>query len=452
MIELREKGGGSQNIEQRDRQRNKIQKEIRFKKEGGNLMRSRIPFIVAGLILMLVFLVVACAKKTPTPTATPTAPPPHPPIKIGQLVPFTGDLSFIGRPFAFAAKMAAEDVNAAGGVLGRKIEILAEDTATETKTAIDALHKLIEIEKVQAIVGPPTSFNSMAAIDIIKMNKVLMISGSATSPDLTAVDDDDFYFRTAPSDALQGAAIAILAWNKGYRTANVIARDDAYGRGLARVFTNTFEKLGGKVLVTVIYDPKAPDYSGYVAKVSSKPADLIQVNALMEDGTRLFRKFRDAGLMKKYKFLVCEGVQDPKIPQEVGIDVMVGIGGATPYPRGSETWVKTFTQRFGEAPAAYEANVYDNVILIALATQKAGKYEGTAIRDNLRDVANPPGQAVTDVAEALSLVKEGKDINYQGVGGEITFDEHGDVSVRKARVWEYDEEGNYKFTGEIEVK
>lgn len=414
-------------------------------------MKNRVLLIALALVLILVPVWAACVKVTPTPTPAPT-PTPKPPIKIGQLVPFTGDLSFIGKPFNFAAKMAAEDINVAGGVLGRQVEIVAEDTATETKTGVDALERLIKIHKVQAVVGPPTSFNSMAAIDIIKRNKVLMISGSATSPDLTTVDDDDFYFRTAPSDALQGAAIAILARNKGYKTANVIARDDAYGRGLARVFTETFERLGGKVLVTVIYDPKAPDYSGYVAKVSSEPADLIQVDALMEDGVRLFKKFRDTGVIEEYEFLVCEGVQDPKIPQEVGLDVMVGVGGATPYPKGSEAWVERFTKGYGEPPAAYEANVYDNVILVALATQKAGRYDGTAIRDNLRDVANPPGQEVTDVAEALKLVKEGKDINYQGVGGEITFDEFGDVSVPKARIWEYDEEGKYKFIGEIEVK
>ena len=89
--------------------------------------------------------------------------------------------------------------------------------------------------------------------------------------------------------------------------------------------------------------------------------------------------------------------------------------------------------------------------MLALAIERAGVYDGTAIRDNLRAVANPPGVEVTDVAEALRLVREGAEINYQGAGGEITFDEFGDVFMKAARVWEYDEEGQYSYIREIEI-
>ena len=372
-------------------------------------------------------------------------------IKIGHLVTFTGFLSFIGEPFNNAGIMAVEDINAAGGVLGAEVEVIAEDTATDPKTGVDAIEKLIKIDKVQAVVGGVTSGTSIAVVPKLALNKVPMISPSATSPDLTEIEDDDFYFRTSPSDTLQAAAIAILAWEKGFRTANVISRDDAYGRGLGRVFTETFEELGGEVLVSVIYDAAAPDYSGYVAEVSSKPADLIQVNALMEDSCMLFKLFYDMGVTEEYEFLVCEGVQDPGIPQEVGVDIMVGVGGATPYPVGTGTFLEDFLERFGEEASAYEANVYDSFVLLALAIERAGVYDGTAIRDNLRAVANPPGVEVTNVAEALKLVRDGKDINYQGAGGKITFDEFGDVFMKAARVWEYDEEGQYKFIREIEV-
>ena len=372
-------------------------------------------------------------------------------IKIGHLVPLTGDLSFIGEPFNNAGILAVEHINAAGGVLGAEVELIAEDTATDPKTGVDAIEKLIKIDKVQAIVGGVTSGTSIAVVPKLAANKVPMISPSATAPDLTEIEDDDFFFRTSPADTLQAAAIAILAWEKGYRTANTICRDDPYGRGLSRVFTETFEELGGEVLVSVIYDPKAPDLSGYVAEVSSEPADVIQVNALMEDSVILFKKFHETGVTEEYEFLVCEGVQNPEIPQEVGVDVMVGVGGATPYPAESGTFPADFEARWGEPPFAYEANVYDNFILLALAIERAGVYDGTAIRDNLRAVANPPGIEVTDVAEALRLVREGEEINYQGAGGKITFDDYGDVFMKAARVWEYDEEGQYSYIREIEI-
>lgn len=379
------------------------------------------------------------------------APAPPEKIKIGHLVPLTGDLSFIGEPFNNAGILAVEHINAAGGVLGVEVELIAADTATDPKTGVDAVEKLIKIDKVQAIVGGVTSGTSIAVVPKLAVNKVPMISPSATAPDLTEIEDDDFFFRTSPADTLQAAAIAILAWEKGYRTANVICRDDAYGRGLGRVFTEKFEELGGEVLVSVIYDPKAPDFSGYVVEVSSEPADVIQVNALMEDSCMLFKLFHSMGVMEEYEFLVCEGVQNPEIPQEVGVDIMVGIGGATPYPAEAGMFPADFEARWGVAPFAYEANVYDNFILLALATEKAGVYDGTAIRDNLRAVANPPGEEVTDVAEALRLVREGVEINYQGAGGKITFDDFGDVFMKAARVWEYDEEGNYSYIREIEI-
>ena len=419
---------------------------------------------IIGIALVLVLalalpLMTACPAPPPPPPAeeeeAPPPPPPPPPpekIKIGHLVPLTGFLSFIGEPFANAGTLAAEHINAAGGVLGAEIEVIVEDTATDPKTGVDAVEKLIKIDKVQAIVGGVTSGTSIAVVPKLALNKVPMISPSATAADLTEIEDDDFYFRTSPADTLQAAAIAILAWDKGYRTANTICRDDAYGRGLSSIFTAKFEELGGEVLVSVIYDATAPDYSGYVTEVSSVPADVIQVNALMEDSCILFKLFHDMGVMEEYEFLVCEGVQDPGIPETVGVDIMVGVGGATPYPAERGTFPADFEARWGEPPFAYEANVYDNFVLLALAIERAGVYEGTAIRDNLRAVANPPGDEVTGVLAALTLIREGVEINYQGCGGEITFDEFGDVFMKAARVWEYDEEGMYKFIGEIVVE
>ncbi len=368
-------------------------------------------------------------------------------VKIGHLVTFTGDLSFIGVPWENSSKLAVDGINAAGGVLGGDVEVIAEDTATESKSAVDATEKLIKIDKVRAISGASSTFGSMAVYKKAAMNKVLMISPSATAATLTPIDDDDFFFRTCPSDTLQAAALGKLAWEKEYRTVNVISRNDDYGIGLEKVFTETFEGLGGKVPVKVRYDPKAPDYSGYLTEVSSKSADVILLNGLMEDGTRMLKKAHGMGVTESFKFLLNEGVQNPEIPGKVGIEVTAGMGGATPYPAKAGAFPEDYEARFGEEPMAYCANVYDNFNLIALATQKAGKYDGTAIRDNLRDVANPPGVEVTDIAEALKLVREGKEINYQGAGGEITFDENGDIIMKVARVWKYNEEGMLVYTG-----
>jgi len=409
-------------------------------------MKRKSVFILVGsfcLILMLAALPFKDAHSAPSPSEEP--------IKLGHIIPFTGDLSFVGEAWEMATILAVEHINAAGGVLGRDIEVIFEDSGTDARAAVDALEKLITIDGVQGLGGGTASFEAMASYPKLKLNKVVMISPSATSPALTGIDDDDFFFRLSPSDTLQAGAMAILAWDKGHRTANVISRNDDYGLGLEKVFINTFEELGGEIPVEVRYDPKAPDLSSYIIEISREPADVIVVNSLMEDGVRLFRKMHTRGITGEYDFIVCEGVQAPGIPVEVGPHIMEGVGGATPYPIGSGTFIEDFIERWGEEPFAYEANVYDAFILFALAIEKAGEYDGTAIRDNLRAVANPPGIEVSDVTEALRLVREGQDISYQGAGGEITFDEYGDVSLETARVWEYDAEGNIVFIKEIEV-
>ncbi len=373
------------------------------------------------------------------------------PIKIGHVVPFTGDLSFIGQPFQNAAMLAVEEINAAGGVLGREVVIISEDSATDARGAVDALDKLINIDRVEVVAGGISSMEASASIEKIRLNEILMISPSATSATLTDANDDDFFFRTCPSDALQGATLAMLAREKGYETASLLSRTDDYGLGLEDIFVKTFEELGGEVIRKVRYDPKTPDFSGYITQVTERPADVIVVNALMEDGVRIFNRKQRMGVIEDFEFLVSEGVQDQGIPQEVGFEAMAGIGGSTPYPVETGDFPQKYKDKYGEDPVAYCANVYDNFILLALAIQHAGKYEGPAVRDSLREVANPPGEVVNDVTRALELVREGKDISYQGAGGEIIFDENGDIRAERARTWIYNEEGQIEITGEIEV-
>lgn len=379
-------------------------------------------------------------------------------LKVGALNTMTGDLSFVGPPFLKAEELAISHINEAGGVLGKNVVLVSEDTQTTSSGAVDAARKLIDVNGVDTIVGSVSTFGTMAVVNIIADDKVPTISPSATAPEVTNAEDDDFLFRTCPSDSLQGAAIAAVADERGYEKACVLSRNDAYGIGLEQEFSKTFEGTGGTVLKKVRYDPSAATFNSYIRQLADRNPDVIELNGLMEDGVRILQKAADMGVTEDVDFLVSEGVQDPNIPSAVGknsagdyIVWAANVGGATPYPIGGGPFDEEYEAEYGEAPSAYCANAYDAVILFALAAEKAGSTKGKDIKEAIRDVANSPGTEVSNVADALSLIRDGQEINYQGASGEITFDSSGDVRVSMARKWWYAENGEIVIRGNITV-
>ena len=149
-------------------------------------------------------------------------------IKIGVLQSLTGDLGSYGGPMSDAMKLAAKEINANGGLLGKQVALLVEDDQTNNVAAVDAVNKLVKVDRVAAIVGATGSGQSMSVIDIITKSGVLQISSSNTGTDFTNYPDDDLYFRTASSDSLQGAAMAKLAQARGYKTASTIVINNPY--------------------------------------------------------------------------------------------------------------------------------------------------------------------------------------------------------------------------------
>lgn len=390
---------------------------------------------------------------------TKPAPKPGPgPLKIGRISPITGDLSFINPGHVNASKLAVKDINEAGGIFGENVELIVEDTGTDPVQGADATRRLIDVVGVHCIVGPASSGVGMGLIDIVVGREVPIISPCNTAVAFTKYPDKDFYFRTVPSDALQGAAMANFAYEKGYRTAGILSRNEPYGIGLEEVFQETFEELGGEVLQAVRYDPKAPTFKAEVRKATEGDPDVFVLMCLMEDGVKIVKTASQQGITKEIPMMTCEGFESPKIPDKVGknpegeyIVWEAKICGATPYPVKKGGFVKKFKEYTGEEPWAYMDSAYDATILFALAAREAGDTDPKTIRDHLRSVANPPGEKVTDVGKALGLLGEGKEINYQGYSGEITYDDYGDVEMRKATKWWYAENGAIVKKGEIGI-
>jgi ABC-type branched-subunit amino acid transport system substrate-binding protein len=209
-----------------------------------------------------------------TPATTPSAagapaagPTTETPLKIGLLLSFTGDLSDFGPPHENAARLAVKEINAAGGVLGAPIEVVKGDDATDPSQGVSEATRLINVEHVQVILGALASGVTLpVAESVTGPNHILQISEASTSPALTAAKDNDYLFRTTISDAAQGVVLAKLATDSGVKSVCTMYINNAYGQGLSQIFSENFEKAGGKVIAQVPHESEQATYASELAK------------------------------------------------------------------------------------------------------------------------------------------------------------------------------------------
>ena len=364
------------------------------------------------------------------------------PIKIGSLVSTTGDLAAYGPPINNGALLAADDINAAGGVLGRKIEIILRDTQTNPTAAVDAAKKLVDIDKVVAITGALSSGVTIPVATSVSIpSKVVQISPASTSEKITTLNDNDYIFRTVPMDALQAPALAeVLTKEKHYKKVSIVYVNNDYGEGLAKGLKAAFEKMGGQVTALVPYNPKQASYKGEAQKAINGNPQAVVMIAYPQFGAVIMRQIVQLGF--KGGFAYADGMKAPEVAKNVGdkyVENTYGTAPGNPNKKVSEWFKNHYRAKFKEMPPKpYIDNEYDAVILIALAIAKGGAATPQAVHDNLRKVAGPPGIKVNarNLKKALKLIKEGKNINYDGVSGNCDFDKYGDVPG-SYEVWKF---------------
>jgi ABC-type branched-subunit amino acid transport system substrate-binding protein len=361
-------------------------------------------------------------------------------IKIGSLSALTGDLAAYGGPIQNGAEMAVEHINRAGGVLGKKLKLVTRDSQTNPTAAVDAAHKLVNIDRAVAIVGALSSGVTIpVATSVSVPNRVVQISPASTSPEITYLKDDDFIFRTVPSDALQCLVLARVAMDRGFKKISTIYVNNSYGEGLAKAMKEAYEKIGGRVLISVPFNKGEPSYRSEIQKAVKDGPDALLLIAYPENGVKILRQAIEFGLANK--FLFPDGMKAPEIIENVGAKYLNGTYGTAPAPVASDLtkeFREGYKKRFGEyPPKPYIDTNYDATVLIALAMQKAGKTDGSSIKNAIRDVANPPGEKVSiqDLKKAIDFLKQGKDIDYEGVSGSVNFDQNGDVTSGSYGIW-----------------
>ncbi len=355
-------------------------------------------------------------------------------VKLGALLPMTGDLQAFGETTLNGINLAVDQINANGGVLDGSLEIVVGDTQTVPQPSIDAANKLVSIDQVAAIIGALSSGNTIpVAQSVTSVNRVPQISNASTSPVITGLSDEDYLFRTVPSDAFQGIALAQITREANLSRLAIIYINNDYGEGLAQSFQAAFEAKGGTVTGSVPFEGGQASYRGELSQLAAGDAEALVLIAYPENGVTVLKQSLEEGLFDQ--FIFSDGMKAPEIIDQIGADFLNGAIGTAPEAiadsEPSQSFTEAYEAAYGEIPPKpYIDTAYDATMVLALAIEQAGTTEGEAIQAALREVANAPGTEIYpgEWSKAKALIAQGEDIDYVGASGSINFDDQGDVA------------------------
>ncbi len=376
---------------------------------------------------------------------------PAQPFKLGIMLDFTGGLAEYGNEMRRGFDLAIKHLNAAGGVRGRPIETYVADSTLDPTVAVEEARRLIEVEGIHAFVCCTASSISLAVSSITSPARIPQVSPSATSPQLTLADDDDFLFRSTLSDAAQGPILAQLAADRGYDNVGLIYRNDAWGQGYAATFADAWD---GE-LVSIATDPAQTTFIAELQQSAAEGAQALIVVTFVSEAEIMIREALEQDIYDQFVF--SNGAQSPQLITNIGAEYLAGMYGVGPASASDNAsaaaWLDAYVDEYGEPPALpYVRETYDAAIALALAAEAAGSNDGTAIRDALRSVGGAPGEQIIaspdSLARAIAALAEGAEIDIIGSATALDWDKHGDLSSGYTSIWRYTENNDFE---ELEI-
>lgn len=355
--------------------------------------------------------------------------------RVGALMDVTGPIASFMPPLQNATNLAITHVNDQGGLLDGKAVLVVGDTQGSAQSAVDAASKLVNIENVPVIMGAFMSGTTIAAANAAAVPAgVVMISPTATSPAITDLKDNDTMFRLVPSDNYQGAVLAKMVMDAGLKKIAVTFVNNDYGVGIGNTFIDAYKKLGGEITAAEKHEEKKNSYRSELATLAKGgPEALVVVAYAGDSGSTIVKQAIEGGLFTR--FIGTDGLRDDALIKEVGAEALKDSFFSSPTSPADNAMQKKlhdlYNAAFKEgADKAFVDQTYDATFLAALAVEKAGAADKTKVAAALREVASAPGEVVGpgEWEKAKALIKDGKDINYEGAGGSYEFDANGDVT------------------------
>lgn len=322
-----------------------------------------------------------------------TTPPEPERLKIGVMLPFSGDAASYGESIKRGIELAYQDLN-----LSQAVELVYEDTKCDSSDAVNGITRLINTEQVVAVIGELCSGATLSAAPIAEENNVVLISPGSTSKDITQAGD--FIFRTIPSDSLQGVFGARLVYHDEHRSMAVLYSNEPYGSGFNEVLSAAFADLGGTVVAQESFESGATDFKTQLTKVkSARPDAIYMITNSPESIVALIKQIREFGIT--VPLYGSEGFKADVITEGAG-DAAEGLM-VTSVSSGTSNFAKLHNDTYDAAPGPFAAQGYDALAAIIIAAQQGA-------------------QSPQDIKNNLSTVV------FDGASGHIAFDENGDIS------------------------
>lgn len=359
-------------------------------------------------------------------------------LTIGSVLPQTGNLAFLGPPEFAGVELAVQEINEAGGVLGQPVAYIEGDSGDAQQDVANPTVDRLLAANVDAIIGAASSGVSNTIIDKITAAGVVHYSPANTSPSFTTYEDKGLYFRTAPSDVLQGRVLGETIIADGFSNVGIISLQDPYGEGLSQNVGAAICANGGSVPIeTVFYDPGSDNFSAPVGEVAAAQPDAIVLIGFEESAEVIQAMVAQQVGPQDVPLYLVDGNLGNALGEGLPAGLLEGVRGSLP---GAEATEDFRAQLLEIDPAlqdySYSAESYDAVVTTALAAVAAGSDSGTAIASTLADVTRG-GEKCATFAECLPLLDGGGDIDYDGVSGPIEFSDVGDPTEATIGIYTY---------------
>ena len=340
----------------------------------------------------------------------------HHEVKIGVILGFTGPIESLTPDMAASAELAMKEVSDSGMLLDGKtiVPVRADSTCIDAAAATAAAERLISSEGVAAIYGADCSGVTTAIANNVAIpNGVVMVSPSATSPALTTIDDNGYFFRTAPSDARQGEVLASILKSRGINNVAVTYTNNDYGKGLASSFADAFD---GKIEISASHEDGKGDYSAEVGALSASGSEHLVVFGYLDQGGKgIIQTSLDTGAFSN--FILADGMIGQALVDSIG-EGLTGAIGTVPGSEsaGAKQFLEYASAHGIDGDGPFRAESYDAAALLALAMQASGSTDRAGIQSKVMDVANAPGEKIYpgELGKALKILADGGQVNYEG--------------------------------------
>lgn len=364
-------------------------------------------------------------------------------LKLGSLLPVSGQLAFLGAPMEAGVALAVSQINEADA--GVQVELTNADEGDLDNKAYETSITKLQSAGITAMIGAASSSVSKLILDSNVGAGIVTVSPSNTSADFTGLSP--MYFRTAPSDNLQGEVLGNQIAEDGNTTLGIIYQNDPYGTGLAEAIKNTFESAGGKVVAEASYNQGDGQYNAQVQTVSAAKPDAVAIVSYEQFKT-IAPLLGNAGVDTGKLYLVDGNLSNygkDNLPIELEGSKGTRAGAELPddfLEQLNEVWTEAGNDKINDV--TYSAEAYDATILVALAALEARSVEGKDIASKMREVSGGEGdgEKCTTFEECAKIINDGGTADYEGLSGSVTFDENNDPKGAAIGVYEYGADNN----------